>query len=182
MRRSISMLLTFILVLCLSVSCGKEEKDTPEKDCRTALEEWFKDMNDPDAGYDYYKEMLPAELFSHLEEKELLDVRIEYFRTSTEEQQSSYKEIPSFSKITSSDALSDDELKRAETYFADLSCYRYSYLLGEVKAEKGYEIDFRYTDENNKSASSVVCAVKLKGDGWKIINTDSDDMFYSAGR
>ncbi len=81
------------------------------------------------------------------------------------------------------DKLSDDALDAAEEYFED-QAEDYDVDIDDIEVSDGYEykIKFEYKEDDEKDTTTQnVCAVKVKGDGWKIITMDAEDLEYYYG-
>lgn len=89
--------------------------------------------------------------------------------------------MPKFYKITRKEPLEKSELKMAEKYFEHI-CDKYDADEDGIRVTKGYEmkVKTRYKDEdgNNEHNKTVLCVVKLRGDGWKIIPTSVAGLSY----
>ena len=89
----------------------------------------------------------------------------------------------SVDSVKKSDELSDEVLDAAEEYF-DYQAYDYDVDIDDIEVSDGYEykIEFEYKEDDEKDTiTQNVCVVKVKGDGWKVITMDAEDLEYYYG-
>ncbi|MBR4509113.1 MAG: hypothetical protein IKP25_00305 [Ruminococcus sp.] len=161
----------------LAVEMGYESESEKEdsvssamqsEDCDILMSKWADSMFDKNGGEVYYSALIPAsvadEVKSHSAYKELVSSYKHGIEIGLMDR--SYRVV----RITKLDALTDNELIGAENYFSD----QYG---GKFTAMQGYEYDITIEMKDKSSGSkdefeAFACAVKLKGDGWTIIDDD----------
>ena len=146
-------------------------------DCDIFVREWVESMcSDDDEDIEHYFSCIcPTEVWERDKDSEDTYILVERHRAILKQATDSYK--LKVTDVTRLNELTDDELSGAEEYFRE----RYDY---DVTAMQGYEYSFTVNAEVKKGADigydnsegdneSFLCVVKLKGDGWKIINDDA---------
>ena len=114
--------------------------------------------------------ILPDYVADQLKSDEKWEDMIESYNTDLADVRDDYKFR--IKDIEKSSELSDDALKGAQLYFMEMA-KKYDTKPEKLKIKKAFEFKIKLTkkDRNSKkktSESTVVCAVKIKGDGWKI--------------
>jgi len=168
-----------VAVIAVMISGSKKDAENKEKNShKAAVETYAEAMYETDAFDDFINVTMPA------------DVLKEYKKTDNyDEEKNDYKymlernEHITVSSIKKGDMLSDNELKFAEVYFGEQADY-HDIDADDIKITEGYEYSFKLKNaeyENKDTYTCVVCAVKVKGDGWKVINMDSEDLYDYYG-
>ena len=89
--------------------------------------------------------------------------------------------LPKYDKVTRKNELKKSELKMVEHYFEEV-CDKYDAEEGGMRVSKGYEVKvksrFKKKDGDMGYRTDVLCVVKLRGDGWKIITHPIDELSY----
>ncbi|MBR6623708.1 MAG: hypothetical protein IKK91_07440 [Ruminococcus sp.] len=121
-------------------------------------------------GKNYFSMILPDYVADQLKSDEKWEDMIESYNTDLADVRDDYKfKIKDIEKTSE---LSDDALKGAQLYFMEMA-KKYDTKPEKLKIKKAFEFKIKLTkkDRSSKkktSESTVVCAVKIKGDGWKI--------------
>ena len=172
----VAMVLAAILVVTV---IGRNEEDEESaswdysaamqsEDCDILMSKWADSMFDKNGGDVYYSALIPASVADEVKSDSTYKELVSMYKQGFEEvvENRSYRVV----RITRLDALTDNELIGAENYFSD----QYG---GEFTAMQGYEYDITIERKDKSSGSkdefeAFACAVKLKGDGWTIIDDD----------
>ena len=88
-------------------------------------------------------------------------------------------EITSTKKVKK---LSDEEIDYAKQYFEEIA-EDYD-VDANIKIEEGYEYRVKgkiNEDGDKETSNSKLCVVKIKGDGWKVINLSAEHLEYYYG-
>ena len=164
-----------LLILLLSMMGGG---------ATSAVKKYVKAASDKHGGKTVYSLTLPKNAIKELKSddkfKDLVDEYNEMVEDMIDDLDGK-ESMPKFDKITRKEKLKKSELKSAEKYFERL-CDKYDADEDGIKAVKGYEmkVKTRYKDEDGDTEhkKSVICVVKLKGDGWKVITSSADGLSY----
>ena len=142
---------------------------------KSAVKKYVKSASDKKGGKTYYSYTLPKDVIKKLKKKDKYDELVDDFNDMVEEalEDLEGKETaPKFMKIVTKTKLDDSELEGAEDYFKDI-CSRYDVKTSNIKVVKGYEMKLKTKNKDEDGDveyhKTMICVVKLKGDGWKII-------------
>lgn len=78
--------------------------------------------------------------------------------------------------------LSKKELKAAEAYFEEQA--EEFDVDDDIDVKKGYEYKVKAkikVDGDSETDTEKICVVKVKGNGWKVIRMDAEDLYYDYG-
>ncbi|MBR3760766.1 MAG: hypothetical protein IKK47_07245 [Ruminococcus sp.] len=168
-----------VAVIAVVISGSKKDAENKEKNShKAAVETYTEAMYETDAFDDFINVTMPA------------DVLKQYKKTDNYyEEKNDYKymlernENITVSSIKKGDMLSDNELKFAEGYFGEQADY-HDIDVVNIEITEAYEYSFKLKNaeyENKDTYTRVVCAVKVKGDGWKIIPLDAESLCEMYG-
>lgn len=147
-----------------------------------AVKDFAKSMTSKKGAKTYYKVTLLDDAIKEIKDDDDWDDMIEDYNDEMEDMLDEGK--IKVKKIEKKDKLSNKECKAAEEYFNEEQCEEYD--LDDVDVKKGYEykIKFKYKEDGDDdwdTESQKVCVVKVKGDGWKVIMLEADDLVDSYG-
>ncbi len=143
---------------------------------KKAVKKYVKAGISKNGGKKYFSMILPDYVVDQLKSDEKWEDMIESYNNDLADVRDDYKFR--IKDIKKSKELSDDALEGAQLYFMEMA-KKYDTEPKKLKIQKAFEFDIKLTkkDRNNKkktSESTVVCAVKIKGDGWKIAEVSAE--------
>ncbi len=151
-----------------------------------AAKKFAKKMSTKKGGKTYYSMTLSDDVIKELKDDDKYEDMIDDYNDTMEELLDNYK--VKIKKIEKKDKLSKTELKGAEVLFAQENNDYSSDKLDadDFDAKKGYEFKVKIQrkdldDDEKKSETEYLCVVKFKGEGWKVLLTDADNL-KSAGK
>ncbi len=149
---------------------------------KSAVKKYVKSASDKKGGKTYYSYTLPKDVIKKLKKKDKYDELVDDFNDMVEEalEDLEGKETaPKFMKIVTKTKLDDSELEGAEDYFKDI-CSGYDVKTSNIKVVKGYEMKLKTKNKDEDGDveyhKTMICVVKLKGDGWKIIPHSKESL------
>lgn len=151
-------------------------------DCDIFVREWAESMcSDDDEDIErYFSCMCPTEVWERDKDSKDTYILIERHRALLKQAIDCYKlKVTNVIKL---DPLTDDELSGAEGYFREkyncdviaMQGYEYNFTVNAA-VKNGVDVGYDNSEGDNES---FVCVIKLKGDGWKIINGDRSSLKY----
>ncbi len=157
---AVSVLIIALVVLIIMYFIG------PKK----AVKKYVKAGISKNGGKNYFSMILPDYVVNQLKSDEKWDDMIESYNDDLSDVRDDYKFR--IKDIEKTDELSATALDGAQLYFEEMA-KKYDTKPKELDIQKGFEFEVKLTkkDRNSKkktSESTVVCAVKIKGEGWKI--------------
>ena len=144
---------------------------------RGAARKYAKNVYSKGGGKTYYSMTLPDKLYSSLKGDKFYDM-VDEFNDENKKAAEDYK--VKLKKVKKTEKLSGKELDGAEIAFAQNAAkYDRSYAKESYSAKKGYiyELTYKIKDRQTKKTKKYtkeIAVVKFKGEGWKIIDTDTD--------
>lgn len=137
---------------------------------KKAVKKYVKAGISKNGGKNYFSMILPDYVVKQLESDEKWDDMIESYNDDLTDVRDDFKFR--IKDIEKTDELSATALDGAQLYFEEMA-KKYDTEPEELDIQKGFEFEVKLTkkDRNSKkktSESTIVCAVKIKGDGWKI--------------
>ena len=146
---------------------------------KSAVKDYVKAQSNPKGGKTYFSYTLPKSVYKKLDKNDKLDNLIDSFNKNVKKNIKNLEDketMPKFAKIVDKKKLDDSEIKDVEKYFKAV-CESYGVKDVKIKVSKGYEMKIkkkrRDEDGDTDYEKEMICVVKLKGDGWKIISRDS---------
>lgn len=157
---AVSVLIIALVILVIIYFTG------PKK----AVKKYVKAGISKNGGKNYFSMILPDYVVKQLESDEKWDDMIESYNDDLTDVRDDFKFR--IKDIEKTDELSATALDGAQLYFEEMA-KKYDTEPEELDIQKGFEFEVKLTkkDRNSKkktSESTIVCAVKIKGDGWKI--------------
>lgn len=145
---------------------------------KKAVKRYTKSGISAKGGKNYFSMILPDHVIDQLRSDEKWDDMIESYNTDTADFRDTYKY--SVKNIEKRKKLSDDELDGAQIYFAELA-EKYDAKPVELDIVKGVEFEITLNQKDRetkkKTANSLtVCAIKIKGQGWKIAELSAVEL------
>ena len=171
-----------VIVLFINNKKKEDEKKKEQNSHKAAVETYAEAMYEKEAFSDLMKVTMLEDVLKEYKKSDDYDDNKDDYKDMMEDLEDNDIEI-TVSNIKKGDKLSDDELEAAEEYFDD-QAYDYDVDVDDIKVTEGYEYSFKCKykeDGDTESHKETVCAVKVKGDGWKIISLDADDLYDYYG-
>lgn len=144
---------------------------------RGAARKYAKNVFSRSGGKTYYSMTLPDKLYDSLNGDKFDDM-VDDFNDENKKAAEDYK--VKLKKIKKTEKLSKNQLNGAEKAFAQNAAkYDRSFAKASYSAKKGYiyELTYKIKDRQTKKTKKYtkeVAAVKFNGEGWKIIDIDTD--------
>ncbi|MBR3760290.1 MAG: hypothetical protein IKK47_04790 [Ruminococcus sp.] len=157
---AVSVLIIALVILAIIYFIG------PKK----AVKKYVKAGISKNGGKNYFSMILPDYVVDQLKSDEKWNDMIESYNNDLSDVRDDYKFR--IKDIEKKDELSATALDGAQLYFEEMA-KKYDTKPKELDIQKGFEFEVKLTkkDRNSKkktSESTVVCAVKIKSEGWKI--------------
>lgn len=129
-------------------------------------------------GKNYFSLILPDYVADQLKSDEKWDDMIERYNIDNTEVRDYYK--LKIKEISKTEKLSGDALDGAQIYFAEMA-KKYDTKPKDLTIKKGWEFEIHLTKKEKKKKSKTtesltVCAVKIKGEGWKIAEVSASEL------
>lgn len=142
---------------------------------KKAVKKYVKAGISKNGGKNYFSMILPDYVVDQLKSDEKWEDMIESYNTDLSEVKNDYKFR--IKDIEKSEELSEYALDGAQLYFIEMA-KKYDTKPKNLDTHKGFEFEIKMTkkDRNSKkktTESTVVCAVKIEGEGWKIAEVSS---------
>ena len=142
---------------------------------KKAVKKYVKAGISKNGGKNYFSMILPDYVVDQLKSDEKWEDMIESYNTDLSEVKNDYKFR--IKDIEKSEELSEYALDGAQLYFIEMA-KKYDTKPKNLNTHKGFEFEIKMTkkDRNSKkktTESTVVCAVKIEGEGWKIAEVSS---------
>ena len=145
---------------------------------RGAARKYAKNVYSRGGGKKYYSMTLPDELYDSLSGDKFDDM-VDEFNDENKKAAEDYK--VKLKKVRKSEKLSSSQRDGAEKAFAlNAAKYDKSYAKKSYSAKKGYiyKLTYKIKDRQTKKTKKYtkeIAVVKFKGEGWKIIDIDTDE-------
>lgn len=136
-----------------------------------AAKKFAKSLTKKNGGKNYYSLTLPDDKIEELKDDDEWKDRIEDYNENIEDLRDDDYKLK-VKDVKKGKKLSNKALKGAEAYWEKIGA-------DDPEAKKGYEfkIKIQANDDGDKDTSTQeVCVVKFKGEGWKIVPTDADEL------
>lgn len=142
---------------------------------KKAVKKYVKAGISKNGGKNYFSMILPDYVVAQLKSDEKWEDMIESYNTDLSEVRDDYKFR--IKDIEKSEELSEYALDGAQLYFIEMA-KKYDTKPKNLDTHKGFEFEIKMTkkDRNSKkktTESTIVCAVKIEGEGWKIAEVSS---------
>ncbi|MBR1824750.1 MAG: hypothetical protein IJ779_11050 [Ruminococcus sp.] len=164
-----AVLLVFIIILGSMIS-GSGYKSTVKK--------YFSSRYSKHGGKTYYSLTLPQDCIDELKDDDLWRDLVEDYNDDVENRMDDWDRKPKFRKISKVKDMKNSDLKDAEKYF-----YSAAVMCGadvdeeDIQVKKGYAVTYKFKNTEGDNDKTTVYAVKLKGDGWKIMGEQSTSFY-----
>lgn len=179
----VSIILSVIVAAMLGADFGDDDEDKEDKGLKKSsysddtdrfVKDWAKASYsvEDDKLFQYLSDQCPGEIWEEDKDSEDTRLMIEYQRAHIRALISDFDvKIKECEKL---EELSDKELEYAESYFMD----RFDF---DANVSRGYEyhilLNTKSKDDGGKEEyDDYCCAVKLKGDDWKIIPCAASEL------
>ena len=174
------LIIAAVIVLVLLLGNKKKEEEKKKADShKAAVETYAESLYDKKGFADGAEITMLDDAFKAYKKSDDYTDDKEDYEDMCEDLEDEDIEI-SVSRIKKGDELSKKALKAAEEYF-DEQADDYDIDDDDITVSEGYEysIKLKITEDGDTETNTTkVCAVKVKGDGWKIINMDAEDLEY----
>lgn len=137
--------------------------------CEEAVKEYFTAMYTKDSGGIFYDYMFPDEVIGTMEKNGRYSGMVKTFNDSQKKNLSKDDGEYSFGKIVSEKEITADQTDSIKRYFVSISAPYAEIKAEELGITEGYELTYDYLKNGSKAGEQNVFAVKLSGEGWKII-------------
>ena len=125
----------------------------------------------------YFSLILPDYVADQLHSDEKWDGMIERYNIDNADIRDYYK--LKIKKIDKKSKLSDSAMDGTQIYFTKIA-QKYDTKPKKLNIKKGWEFEIQLTKKEKKKSktteSLTVCAVKIKGEGWKIAEVSASDL------
>ncbi len=166
----IAAIVLLVLLILLKLASGSGYKSTTK--------DYFKSRYSKHGGRDYYSLILPDDAIDELKDDDEWKELVEDYNDDVENRMDDWDKKPKFKKISKAKKMKNSELKKAEQFF-----YAAAVACGadidddEIEAKKGYAVTYKYKNTEGDNEKSTIYVVKIKGEGWKVMN-DLVTSFY----
>lgn len=144
---------------------------------KKAVKKYVKAGISKNGGKNYFSLILPDYVADQLRSDEKWDGMIERYNIDNADVRDYYK--LKIKKIDNKSKLSDSALDGAQIYFTEIA-QKYDTKPKKLNIKKGWEFEIQLTKKEKKKSktteSLTVCAVKIKGEGWKIAEVSASDL------
>ncbi len=168
-----------VAVIAVVISDSKKDAEKKEQNShKAAVETYAEAMYEKDAFSDFMNVTMPSDVLKEYKKTDRYDDEKKGYKHALE----LYEHI-TVSSIKKSDKLSDNELKFAEGYFGEQADY-HDIDVDDIEVTEAYEYSFKLKNaeyEDKDTYTRIVCAVKVKGDGWKVIPLDVESLCEMYG-
>lgn len=151
---------------------------------KSAVKKYIKSSYEKRGAKTMYSLTLPKRVIKELKEDDDYDEMVDSYNDMVEDMIDDLdgkETLPKFDKITRKNPMKKSELKMAEQYFEHI-CDKYDAEEGGMRVSKGYEVKVksRYKSKSGEleHRTDIICVVKLRGDGWKIITHPLSELSY----
>ena len=164
-----AVLIVFIIIACcLFGSSG----------FKGTVRKYFTSRYSKHGGKTYYSLTLPDDGIAELKDNDLWQELVEDYNDDVENRMDEWDKKPKFRKISKVKDMKNSELKDAEKYFlsaaevcdADVEA-------DDIKIKKGYAVTYKYKNTEGDNEKTTVYVVKIKGEGWKIMNGQGTSFY-----
>lgn len=174
MKKVFTLIMAAAMVTGAFGGCGKKDKEETADASTSIVEDYIEGQTSKSGGKKYYTATLLGDAIKELKDDDEWDDMIEDYNDSMEDMLED-SEIK-VKNIDKGDKLSKDELKAAEEYLKN-QCDRYD-IDDEVSVKSGYEykVKLKYREDKDddwETNTQKLCAVEVKGDGWKVIGMEA---------
>ena len=150
----------------------------------SAVKKYIKSSYEKRGAKTMYSLTLPKRVIKELKEDDDYDEMVDSYNDMIEDMIDDLdgkETLPKYDKITRKNQMKKSELKLAEQYFERI-CDKYDAEEGGMRVTRGYEVKVksRYKSKSGEleHRTDIICVVKLKGDGWKIITHPLSELSY----
>lgn len=144
---------------------------------KRAVKKYVKAGISKNGGKNYFSLILPDYVADQLMSDEKWDDMIERYNIDNTDVRDYYK--LKIKEIDKTGKLSGDALDGAQIYFAEMA-KKYNTKPKDLTIKKGCEFEIQLTKKEKKKSktteSLTVCAVKIKGEGWKIAEISASEL------
>ena len=144
---------------------------------KRAVKKYVKAGISKNGGKNYFSLILPDYVADQLMSDEKWDDMIERYNIDNTDVRDYYK--LKIKEIDKTGKLSRNALDGAQIYFAEMA-KKYNTKPKDLTIKKGCEFEIQLTKKEKKKSktteSLTVCAVKIKGEGWKIAEVSASEL------
>ncbi len=144
---------------------------------KKAVKKYVKAGIGKNGGKKYFSMILPDYIADQLKADEKWDDMIERYNNDNADARDDYK--LKIKEINKKGKLSDDALDGAQLYFTEIA-KKYDTNPQKLTIKKGWEFEITLNKKEKKKSTTTetltICAVKIKGEGWKIAEVSASDL------
>ena len=170
-----ALLLCLILAVC---SMGGGANGTAKK--------YINNTYSKKGGKTFYSLMLPKAAIKELKEDDDFDDMVDDYNDNIEDlidDLDGKATVPKFEKISRKEKMKKSQLNKAEDYFESI-CEMFDADDDDITVTQGYELKIKTKNKDEdgdvQHEKDIICVVKVKGDGWKVIPADADSISASS--
>lgn len=177
------LIIAAVVVLVLLLSNKKKEEEKKKADShKSAVELYAESLYDKKGFADGAEITMPDDVFKAYKKSD-------DYKDDKEDYEDMCKDLEdedikiSVDSIKKGDEFSKKALKAAEEYF-DEQADDYDVDVDDITVTEGYEYSIKLKikeDGDTETNTTKISAVKVKGDGWKVITMDAEDLEYYYG-
>lgn len=177
MKKALALLMAATITATAFAGCGdKKEKKEATDGGKAVVQDYIDGCTSKDGAKKYYTATFLGSTIKQLKKDDDWDDMIDDWNDSMEDTLEDYKfKVKSIEKT---DKLDDDALEAAENYFQQ-QADRYD-VDDDIKVKGGaeYKIKIQVTEDDGDKETNTqkLCAVEVKGDGWKVITLEAEDL------
>lgn len=146
---------------------------------KKAVKKYVKAGIGKNGGKKYFSMILPDYVADQLKADEKWDDMIERYNNDNADARDDYK--LKIKEINKKGKLSDDALDGAQLYFTEIA-KKYDTKPKKLTIKKGWEFEITLNKKEKKKSTTTetltICAVKIKGEGWKIAEVSVSELKY----
>lgn len=146
---------------------------------KKAVKKYVKAGIGKNGGKKYFSMILPDYVADQLKADEKWDDMIERYNNDNADARDDYK--LKIKEINKKGKLSDDALDGAQLYFTEIA-KKYDTKPKKLTIKKGWEFEITLNKKEKKKSTTTetltICAVKIKGEGWKIAEVSVSELEY----
>lgn len=179
----VALIIAAVVVLVLVLNNKKKDDKKKVDSHKSAVESYAESVYDKNGYADLAEITMLEDTYKEYKKSDDFDDDKDDYKESIRDMNENGIEDFSVDSIKKQDKLSEDALDAAEEYFEE-QAEDYDVDIDDIEVSEGYDYKIKYEykeDGDKKTVTDYVCAVKVKGDGWKIIEYDAEDLEYYYG-
>ncbi|MBR1824748.1 MAG: hypothetical protein IJ779_11040 [Ruminococcus sp.] len=181
MKKIVSLVTAAVLAAAVSASCGQKttvSNKAPEanpavsrqsESYEDALRECFNASFSLNGGEIFYSYMYLDGYIQDMKDKGDYNSVINNFNENQKQRPDLTDGVYAFGEIKESTPVTDKQIAAVKTYFVSKSSDRMEITEDSIDVQEGYEVSYTYTKNGEENGNDVALAVKIGGEGWKVI-------------